>query len=115
MPTLSRVVLKTHKFEELQDFYECLGFDFEEKQIGKGPLFYSAEAGEAVLEIHPLPEGAKADGTTRLGFTVPDVVVCCNAARNSNWRVENKPNTGPGGLRALLRDPDGRAVELLQS
>ena len=115
MPEFAKIVLKTHKLEELMDFYECLGFDFEEEQKGKGPTYYAAEAGDAALEIHPLPEGKVADATTRLGFTVPDVVVCCNAARNSNWRVENKPNSGPEGLRALLRDPDGRAVELLQA
>ncbi|MCC6738349.1 MAG: glyoxalase [Planctomycetia bacterium] len=114
MPTLSRLVLRTHKLEELCDFYECLGFDFEEEQKGKGPPYLAAEAGDAVLEIHSLPEGKVADATTRLGFCVPDVVVCCNAARNSGWRVENKPNSGPDGLRALLRDPDGRAVELTQ-
>lgn len=114
MPALSRLMLKTHKLEELRDFYECLGFDFEEEQKGKAPPYYAAEAGEARLEIHPLPEGIVADATTRLGFTVPDVVVCVSAARNSSGRVENKPNSGPAGLRALLRDPDGRVVELTQ-
>ncbi len=114
MPEFAKIVLKTHKLEDLRDFYECLGFDFEEEQKGKGPAYLAAEAGEAALEIHPLPEGKVADATTRLGFAVPDVVVCCNAAMNSGWRVENKPNSGPNGLRALLRDPDGRAVELTQ-
>lgn len=114
MPELARLVLRTHKLGELVGFYSAIGFDFEEEQPGKGPLHYAAAAGDATLELYPLPEGAAVDASTRLGFRVEDVVVTVQAVRDIGGRVESKPNSGPSGLRAVVRDPDGRAVELTQ-
>lgn len=114
MPTFSLVVLKTHKMEDLRDFYEALGFQFKEEQHGKGPIHWSVKAGDTVFEIYPAPDGHMVDKSTRVGFAVGDVTAAVEAVRAQGARIDSKPNSGPDGLRAVVRDPDGRAVELIQ-
>ncbi|KAF0247133.1 MAG: Glyoxalase/bleomycin resistance [Planctomycetota bacterium] len=114
VPEVALVVVRTHRLEDVCDFYRALGFDFQEEQHGKGPVHFSAAAGPAVLEIYPLPEGASVDASLRLGFFVDDVTAAVDSVRQNGGRVDTKPNSGPWGLRAVVRDPDGRAVELFQ-
>ncbi|MEO1525274.1 MAG: glyoxalase/bleomycin resistance/extradiol dioxygenase family protein [Planctomycetota bacterium] len=109
-PSLKLLVLKTHNIEALKWFYERLGFDFVEETHGNGPVHFAAALGDGVLEIYPLPVGAGIDSTTRLGFGVANLQSLLNSldvacrSKTTNW-----------GLRAVVRDPDGRSVELYES
>ena len=67
-PSLKLIVLKTNDVGALRGFYTRIGFQFVEEQHGRGPVHFSAAPGDGILEIHPLPEHAIADGTTRLGI-----------------------------------------------
>ena len=63
-----------------------------------------------VIELYPLPADAgPADASTRLGFAVPDLdaVLAKLAAA-----VVSGPLATEWGRRAVVRDPDGRKVEL---
>ena len=111
----SLLVLKTRKLETLRAFYSALGIEFFEEQHGTGPTHYAAELGEAILEIYPLAEDENnADASTRLGFFVEDL----GFVLESLWRNEfcelKKAKQTQWGYRAVVRDPDGRAVELCQ-
>ncbi len=78
--------------------------------MAKARSTISAALGDGVLEIYPLSGGVEADQTTRLGFAVSDlesIVECLNEAY-----VRSKPKQTEWGLRAVVRDPDGRTVEL---
>lgn len=109
--SLKLLVLKTDAVERLRDFYGGLGFEFVEEQHGNGPRHYSAPLGDGILEIYPLPDGGKVDGTTRLGFGVSDVEGVVESVRELA-EVVSEPKQTQWGLRAVVRDPDGRAVEL---
>ena len=111
IPNLNLLVLKTDDVERLRDFYASLGFEFVEEQHGSGPRHFSAPMGEGILEVYPLPEGATVDLTTRLGFVVNDVHEAVESARRAT-DVVSEPKQTQWGLRAVVRDPDGRAVEL---
>ena len=94
----------------MRGFYTQLGFQFVQEQHGTGPVHHSAPLGDGILEIYPLSDGVEADQTTRLGFAVSDlesIVECLDEAH-----VRSKPKHTEWGLRAVLRDPDGRTVEL---
>jgi hypothetical protein len=68
-----------------------------------------------VLELYPLPEdGTQADATTRLGFVVERVNEAVHALQALGTPVVSEPQATQGGFRAVVRDPDGRAVELTQ-
>ena len=111
---LSLLVLKTEQLNRLKYFYETLGMEFQPEQHGNGPVHFSAPLGGMVLEIYPLPEG-EADRTTRLGFIVDEV----GSLAESLWRRELAPLTKvketPWGRCLIVKDPDGRTVELYQA
>lgn len=110
-PNLKLIVLKTNEIERLCDFYTRLGFEFVEEQHGNGPRHFSTPVGDGILEIYPQAEGASVDGTTRLGFGVSDVKEVVESVREVT-EVVSEPKQTQWGLRAVVRDPDGRAVEL---
>ncbi len=113
---LNLVVLKTPQVDRLRAFYQALGVSLAEEQHGSGPVHYVGQVGETVLEIYPLPdEGGMADTTTRLGFTVEQLAEVIQALREAGTVVTSEPRQTAWGLRAVVRDPDGRAVELYQA
>jgi lactoylglutathione lyase len=113
--TLSLIVLKTRQVDNLRRFYGSLGIELVEEQHGKGTIHYSGRVGGLVLEVYPFPEdGTAADATTRLGFTVEKVVEVVGTLRTFGTPIVTEPQTTQWGFRAVVRDPDGRAVELYQ-
>lgn len=109
---LSLLVLKTPRMEELKEFYSSLGTSFQREQHGKGPLHYSAVlGGDLVLEIYPCSEGVGADSSLRLGLSVQDIQEALQLVGQGSVI----PRQTQWGMRAVVKDPDGRAVELVQS
>ena len=114
-PSLSLLVLKTRDVERLRRFYAALGIDFVEERHGSGPIHHAGRVGDLTLEVYPLPEGdGVPDATTRLGFRVPDLLEAVQAVEALGARVASRPQPTEWGFRAVVRDPDGRAVELSQ-
>jgi lactoylglutathione lyase len=112
--SLSLLVLKTRQLEGLRRFYAALGIDLRREQHGKGPIHYAGQIGDTVLELYPLVSEGGAEGPTRIGFKVPTVKGAVEALEALGTPVVTRPRT-EWGLQALVRDPDGRAVELSQS
>jgi predicted enzyme related to lactoylglutathione lyase len=112
---LSLLVLKTRQLDRLKAFYAALGIAVTEERHGGGPTHHAGRVGDVVLELYPLPEDAgPADATTRLGFVVPDLDAAVHALEAAGGTVAARPRTTDWGYRAVVRDPDGRAVELVQ-
>lgn len=108
---LNLIVLKTHHLDRLKDFYSALGISFAEEKHGDGPSHLSARVGDVVLELYPLPADAVPDAGTRLGFAVPNLDAVLARLGTS---VVSGPRETEWGRRAVLRDPDGRRVELVE-
>jgi predicted enzyme related to lactoylglutathione lyase len=111
---LTLLVLKTNRLDELVGFYETLGIAFGEEQHGNGPRHYAGKLGDLVLELYPASPDDHVDSTTRLGFVVTNLD---DVVRNLQWinaPVVKPPQSTDRGYRAVVRDPDGRAVELYQ-
>jgi len=112
---LSLVVLKTRQVVALRRFYGTLGIELTEEKHGKGPVHFAGQVGDVVLEVYPIPDdGTAADTTTRLGFVVARLVEVVDALKALNTPIVTEPLATQWGLRAVVRDPDGRAVELYQ-
>ena len=106
--------LKTHQVEAVRAFCAALGVHFAEERHGQGPVHHAGCAGGVVLEIYPLPDGGAADHSTRLGFVVSDLRRVLDAVQAGGAALVSAPQQTPWGHRAVVRDPDGRAVELYQ-
>lgn len=110
--SLSLLVLKTPRLDDLRRFYVALGLTLTEERHGSGPRHYSAQVGGVVLELYPLV-GDTTKATTRLRFAVDHLAGVMQVLRASGFSV-SEPQVTPWGERALARDPDGRVVELYQ-
>jgi hypothetical protein len=96
-------------------FYRALGFDFIEEQHSNGQRHFAAQFGGMVFEIYPLGDAnAVADKSTRLGFDVEHLDNIVEALLVSNFDIITRSTQTEWGIRAVARDPDGRAVELYQ-
>ena len=99
-------------------FYQTLGFGFAQEQHGSGPVHHSSEIGGTVVEIYPGSEGRapdrRAGGSTMLGFRVASVDAVLAALQQLGTPVVTPPKDSQWGRRAMVADPDGRAVEISQ-
>ena len=113
-PVLTLLVLKTLEVDRLLAFYQTLGFRFVEEQHGKGPVHYSATIGAMVFEIYPAAAVESVDSATRLGFEMANLAETVESLRSAGTPIISEPKETRWGARAVVRDPDGRAVELYQ-
>ena len=110
--SLTLLVLKTPQVDRLRMFYATLGIELNEEQHEKGPIHYAGRIGELVLEVYP--SSASVDSSTRLGFAVENLAETLAALHAIGAPHVTQARQTSWGHRAVVRDPDGRAVELYQ-
>jgi catechol 2,3-dioxygenase-like lactoylglutathione lyase family enzyme len=110
---LCLLVLKTQHIQASPAFYGALGVDLVEEKHGNGPIHWAGRAGGVILEIYPIAEGDLPE-LTRLGFTVGDLSATLNRLAALGTTIDIPAKLTPWGTRAVVRDPDGRFVELYQ-
>ena len=112
---LNLVVLRTTDIFRAAEFYSRLGLKFTRHQHGTGPEHFAAELGSSVFELYPLvPDGPSTLGT-RVGFRVASLDATLAALSDYPDAIVSPPKDSPWGRRAVITDPDGHRVELLQS
>lgn len=109
---LRLLVLRTQDLERLAHFYRALGVMFAHEQHGAGALHYAGRLGDVVFELYPSHSAGAVDSTTRLGFAVADVDGLVQALRITGTPIVREPQATEWGYQAVVKDPDGRAVEL---
>ena len=118
LPTLSLIVLRTADLDSALAFYSLLGLKFVQEQHGNGPIHYSCSMDGLVIEIFPgKPESApdrKNAGATMIGFQISDLDSVVERLSKQGYSIITPPQDSAWGRRALVQDPDGRAIELTQ-
>lgn len=87
---------------------------FQQEQHGSGPVHWAADLDGIVLEIYPANSADEVDATARIAFNVNDVVSVLDTLRSSDAEIIGELKRTKWGLRAVVRDSDGRSVELIQ-
>lgn len=113
MSKLNLLVLRARQPEKLAGFYSKLGLEFKLEQHGAGPRHYSSEEGGAVFEIYPLENELTSTRNTRIGFVV-DSLDQVFASLGEDGRIVSAPAESEWGRRAVVIDPEGHKVELLE-
>ena len=113
-PRLNLLVIRSEEPARAIGFYESLGLRFQEEQHGKGPVHWAAEFGGLVMEVYPAKSPDDVERTTRLGFEVDEIESILASLRDQGVEVVNNLKQTQWGLRAVVKDPDGRSVELVQ-
>ncbi|MBC7809285.1 MAG: VOC family protein [Akkermansiaceae bacterium] len=112
--TLNLVVLYSHEPERLVKFYERLGLTFDRHRHGAGAEHHAAELpGGTVFEIYPAKPDEAAT-RVRLGFRVASVDDCVAELAAHGVTVVSKPKDSERGRRAVVADPEGNRVELIE-
>jgi catechol 2,3-dioxygenase-like lactoylglutathione lyase family enzyme len=106
---LNLLVLRCRDIDLSRGFYERLGLSFTKHRHGTGTEHYAHERDGFVLELYP----ASADDRDRtgLGFNVQDL----EALRGDLVSASLAPSEiaeNPWGRSFVVRDPDGRRVEI---
>ncbi len=115
IPALTLLVLKTRQVEPLRLFYQTLGLLLSEEQHGSGPVHFAGRSGDVILEIYPLQDdGSLVNSSTRLGLTVENVDALVKALGGIGTKMVTPTKETAWGLQAVVKDPDGRSVELTQ-
>lgn len=111
-------MIRTSKIEEVKTFYQGLGIQLVEEQHGNGPIHYSYVQDQLVIEIYPGDEGSlpgwKNAGAMMLGFYVKDIKEIIDQIDILKGKVISNRTENKRGFRAVLEDPDGRRIELIE-
>ncbi len=113
--TLNLVVLRTADLERAERFYVSLGLKFTRHRHGSGPEHLSAEMGSIVFELYPRATDDASTLGTRIGFSVSSLDSVIAALCDYPAAVISPPQDSPWGRRAVVLDPDGHRVELVQA
>ena len=111
---LNLIVLRANEPEVLTHFYEGFGWAFVKEGHGGGPIHYAYERNGSVFEIYP--RSAKHPSTTsvRLGFVVEDLTKVCSETIKRAGSVVSAPRPSSRGLEAVVRDPEGHTLALVE-
>ena len=112
--TLQLIVIRSSDMAKAAAFYTQLGFLFTLHRHGEGVEHYAAELPGAAFEIYPLADGAPPTTGARLGFGVPSLSAAIASLDTYPGAVIQEPKDSPWGKRAVIVDPDGHRVELVQ-
>ena len=112
---LNLLMLRVADLERAVIFYRLLGLDFIKHAHGSGPEHYACELPGIVFELYPATPEQPVSASTRLGFAVADVDALVTKLASASTQILSAPRTSEWGRRAVLIDPDGHRVELLQS
>ena len=112
MKQLNLLVLRCADINVTRPFFEVLGFSFEQHQHGKGPQHLASESDGFVLELYPPSADRRADNVG-LGFALDDLERARQRLSSAGF-APGEARDEPWGRVCVVRDPDGRRVELKQ-
>ena len=113
---INLLVVRTSNPKALSLFYERLGMVFQYHRHGNGPMHYSAEFGGLVFEIYPLLKSQQtADHSLRLGFDVDNLDELIFKLKEAQVEIIQQPIQTDWGYVAIIKDLDGRKIELKQA
>lgn len=120
MPTqsvsLTSVIINTAQVKAIVGFYKEIGVAFEQKKVTLGSEIYRAQFDGFEFVIFGVGSKVKS-GTppVQLTFKVSDIsAVFKRLADYPQSTVMMEPTEMPDGRKAIVLDPDGHSVELLQ-
>jgi lactoylglutathione lyase len=113
-PFLNLVVLRAPDIEKAQRFYSLLGLSFTKHAHGTGPQHYAAESAAQVFEIYPQVGTEDSTKSIRIGFSVHALDALVARLVGGGAEVISTPKDSPWGRRAVLSDPIGHKIELIE-
>lgn len=111
---LNLVVIRCADLARSSLFYHLLGLSFVKHRHGQGPEHLSAEVGGVVFELYAQTKDGSTTQGVRLGFEVKALENLITSFDDWPGCVISPPQDSPWGRRAVISDPDGHRVELVE-
>ncbi|BAY86232.1 hypothetical protein NIES267_57380 [Calothrix parasitica NIES-267] len=111
--TLNLIVIRAEDLNRSKKFYEKLGINFSYEQHGNGEKHLCAMLEGIVLEIYPSSNNIDSSGV-RLGFQVSSVDKTIEELQAIETVIVSSPKDSQWGRRAVILDPDGHKIELVE-
>lgn len=112
--TLNLIVIRAADPDRSAAFYQLVGVRFTKHRHATGPEHFASEGGPVVFEIYPQADGP-GTAVTRLGFRVSSLDAIMAILATAGVPVIAPPARTEWGYRAIVLDPDGHRVELLEA
>lgn len=113
---INLVVLRSPDLARAAAFYTgLLGIEFMRHRHGTGPEHYAAELSGGVFELYPVSAEGLSTLGTRIGFRVPSVDKALERLAECPEAVVSAAKDSEWGRRAVVKDPDGHRVELVEA
>jgi lactoylglutathione lyase len=114
------LVLFSSQLVKMVSFYKALGLPLEEEVHEKeSPLHYACEVGTVHFAIYESSNGRSSGlregGSSILGFQIDHLDEVLIQMKTQNFSIASGPEDRPWGRRAIIIDPDGRAVEIWET
>ena len=113
---LTSITINTAHLDEMLQFYRIIGVDFVSTNVDKGSKVFRAKLGETEFSLISVPvaEKLKSPGL-QLSFAVERLDEMAKLlAQVPKAMLMMEPSEMPDGKKAILLDPEGRAVELAE-
>ena len=110
MNGLNLLVLRCRDLEVSRQFYECVGMRFSGHAHGSGPEHYASEESSGVFELYPAALEQTVDATG-LGFATNEIEKRLGDFESRGFNPQPIRDR-PWGRTFIVRDPDGRRVEI---
>ena len=92
-----------------------LGLNLQPEQHDTGPMHYTAQlSGNAVFEIYPTTSAENVTQNIRLGFYVDNLAIVLDKIAETGGIIYQPAKMSDWGYRAVVLDPEGRKVELIE-
>lgn len=113
---LTSIIINTGRTQAMLGFYGRLGLEFTKKQVSKGGECHKAFLGAVELTLYGVKETAnKSAPDMQFTFLVPGLeAAVADLVKIDGVQCLMDPTLLPDGNKAILLDPDGRAVELIE-
>jgi catechol 2,3-dioxygenase-like lactoylglutathione lyase family enzyme len=110
---LNLIVIRVADVAASRRFYETVGLRFSSERHGDGPEHLAADFGGVIFEIYPRGQSQLTSGL-RLGFRVSSVATTVSSLEQIGAKIVSRPAGSQSGLRAVVIDPDGNRVEIVE-
>lgn len=113
--TISSITFNTARLQDMLRFYRILGIHFTPQTVEKGGEFYRAQLGSIEFNLHPQTD---IERSVIPGFhwalQVANLEQILGELKSLGADVLLTPATFTNGEKAIVLDPEGRALELIQ-
>jgi predicted enzyme related to lactoylglutathione lyase len=116
---LGAVVLFARNVSTTTAFYQAIGLNLRAEDHGNGDVHFATDVDGVHFAVFASRSDTAAPafrdgGSSLLGLNVHSVTAAVEAAKQHRATVLEEPTQYPWGLRAVIVDPDGRSVEVVE-